>query len=83
MPSVIATRGPGSGSARYVAEPHEIKQRYAEWEIIGAPEVREISSNARYFTPRPRETPLGNLGPILTIVRGKPGQRLAIAGEAS
>jgi hypothetical protein len=26
--------------ARYVAEGHEIAVRYAEWEIIGAPEIR-------------------------------------------
>jgi hypothetical protein len=28
--------------ARYVAEMHEIEQRYREWEIIGPAEVREI-----------------------------------------
>lgn len=28
--------------ARYVAELHEIRQRYAEWEIIGEPEVRDV-----------------------------------------
>ena len=27
--------------ARYRAELHEIQQRYAEWETIGAPEMRE------------------------------------------
>ena len=26
--------------ARYVAERHELEQRYAEWEIIGEPEYR-------------------------------------------
>ena len=28
--------------ARYVAELHEIEQRYAEWEIIGEPEIRQV-----------------------------------------
>jgi hypothetical protein len=28
--------------ARYVAERHEISARYAEWETIGAPEIRDI-----------------------------------------
>jgi hypothetical protein len=27
-------------NARYVAERHEIAERYAEWEIIGPPEIR-------------------------------------------
>jgi hypothetical protein len=27
--------------ARYVAEPHEIAERYAEWEIPGPAEIRE------------------------------------------
>ena len=69
--------------ARYVAELHEIKQRYAQWEIIGAPEIREVSSNARYFTPHPRETPLGNLGPVLTIAGWKRGRRVTVAGVAT
>jgi len=69
--------------ARYVAELHEIKQRYAEFEIIGTPEIREVSSDARHFTPHPRETPIGNLGPVLTIVGWKPGRRVAVAGVAS
>jgi hypothetical protein len=29
--------------ARYVAERHEIAARYAEWEIIGSPEIRDVS----------------------------------------
>ena len=28
--------------ARYLAERHELEQRYAEWEIIGEPEIREV-----------------------------------------
>jgi len=37
--------------ARYVAERHEIDARYAEWEIIGPPEIRDVDPDARYFTP--------------------------------
>jgi len=69
--------------ARYVAELHEIKQRYAEFKIIGAPEVRKVRSDARHFTPHPRETPLGNLGPVLAIVRSESGRRVVVAGVAS
>ena len=35
--------------ARYVAERHEIDARYAEWEIIGPPEIRDVDPDARYF----------------------------------
>ena len=35
--------------ARYVAERHEIAERYAEWEIIGPPEVRARAGSA--FSP--------------------------------
>ena len=78
-------RDPRTGKwirARYVAELHEIKQRYIEWEIIGPPEIREISSDARYFTPHPRETPLGYLGPVLAIVKSNPARRLLVVGKA-
>ena len=37
--------------ARYVAELHEIKQRHAEFEIIGPPEFRDVDPEARYFAP--------------------------------
>ena len=79
-------RDPRTGKwvrARYVAELHEIKQRYAQWEVIGAPEIREVSSDTHYFTPHPRETPLGNLGPVGTIAGWKTGRRVAVAGVAS
>ena len=69
--------------ARYRAELHELQQRYIKWEIIGAPEIREVSSDARHFTPHQRETPLGNLGPILTLVGWKPTRRVLIAGTAT
>ena len=37
--------------ARYLAERYEIVARYAEWEIIGPPEIRDVDPNARYFSP--------------------------------
>jgi hypothetical protein len=46
-------RDPLSGKwvkARYLAERHEIAARYAEWEITGAPELRE-GGQLGYFRP--------------------------------
>jgi hypothetical protein len=37
--------------ARYVAERREIAARYAEWEIIGPPEIRHVEPSAAYFNP--------------------------------
>jgi hypothetical protein len=37
--------------ARYVAERHEIAERFAEYEILGPVEVREVDQGARYFSP--------------------------------
>jgi hypothetical protein len=37
--------------SRYAAERHVIAARYAEWEIVGPPEIRDIDPGARYFTP--------------------------------
>jgi hypothetical protein len=34
---------------RYVAERHEIEARFAEYEILGPVEVREVDQGARYF----------------------------------
>jgi hypothetical protein len=36
--------------ARYLAERHVIAARYAQWEIIGPPEIRADSRDG-YFTP--------------------------------
>ena len=36
--------------ARYVAERHQIEAGYAQWEIIGAPEIRS-RGNATMFSP--------------------------------
>ena len=47
------------------------KARYAECEIIGPPEVREVSSEDRHYTPHPRAIPssANNLGAVLAIAR--------------
>jgi hypothetical protein len=37
--------------ARYRAERQEIAARFAEWEITGPPEIRNVDPDARYFTP--------------------------------
>ena len=37
--------------ARYRADWDEIAARYADWEIIGPAEIRDVEPGARYFTP--------------------------------
>ena len=37
--------------ARNVAERHEIAARHGEWEIIGPPEIRNVDTHERYFSP--------------------------------
>ena len=37
--------------ARYRATQQEIARRYAEYEITGPPEIREIGEGTRYFNP--------------------------------
>jgi len=39
--------------ARYRAGRHEIAARYAEWETIGPPEIRDVDPGARYFMEGP------------------------------
>jgi hypothetical protein len=69
-------------SARaYLAERHEIAARYAKWEIIGPPEIRDVNPEARYFNPH--RTPIGNLGPLIEIVGWKRSRRVSIAGIAT
>ena len=65
--------------ARYVAERHEIAERFAEYEIVGPPEIRDVEPDARYFTPHRHE---GNLGSVLTIAGWGKSRRVAIAGFA-
>jgi hypothetical protein len=78
-------RDPRTGKwirARYLAELHEIKARYAEFELIGPPEIRDVDPTARYFAPHRRETSLGNLGPVISIARVNT-RRVTVAGVAS
>ena len=47
-------RDPRTGKwirGRYRADRDEIPARYAEWEIIGPAEIRDVDPGARYFTP--------------------------------
>jgi hypothetical protein len=47
-------REPRSGKwvrARYVATMEDIAKCYAEWEIAGPAEIRDVDPDARYFTP--------------------------------
>ena len=74
--------------ARYVAERHEIPGRYAEWEIIGPPEIREAHPNARYFNPAQDERTaekawIGNLGPTIALLRLTTRRCFAIVGTAA
>jgi len=77
-------RDPRTGKwtrARYVAELHEIKARFAEFEIIGPPEIREVDPDARYFNPH--RSPIGNLGPVLEVAAWKPARPITLAGVAT
>ena len=47
--------------ARYVAERHEIAARYAEWEIVGTAEIRNVEPSAAHFSPWRRERPVPRL----------------------
>lgn len=37
--------------ARYLAERHELEQRYREWEIVGPPEIRHVTAGGAEFNP--------------------------------
>lgn len=47
--------------ARYVAKRHEIAERFAEFEITGPPEIREVGPAARYFSPHYNLVPRAHL----------------------
>jgi hypothetical protein len=75
--------------ARYVAERHVIAERYAEFEIIGSPEIRDVHPDARYFNPanverRMDRAAVGNVGAVIAVARSAVGEcrRLVIAGIA-
>jgi hypothetical protein len=58
-------RNPVTGKwvrARYVAEPREIAERYAEWEITGPAEIRS-RGNSGSFNPY-RKPPADHLPPV-------------------
>jgi hypothetical protein len=47
-------RDPRTGKwirTRYVADRDVIAKRFAEWEIVGPPEIRDVDPEARYFMP--------------------------------
>ena len=74
--------------ARYLAERHEIAERYAEWEITGPPEIREADPNARYFnSARDERTAgngmIGNVGPFIAALRPMTRRWFAIVGASS
>jgi len=73
--------------ARYVAERHVIAERYAEFEIIGPPEIRDVDPDARYFNPLRCERALrseivSNVAAVIAITRSAGGERRRVAGVA-
>jgi len=77
--------GEGRVSQLTDAELHEIKARYAHWEIIGPAEIRDVNPCERYFTTHQREAPsgIGNLGVLLKIGGGRAARRVTVAGVAT
>ena len=57
--------------ARYRAELHEIAARYAEFEVVGAPEIREIDRDRQRFSPH-----IDAGQRVLQASCGPPGDRL-------
>ena len=79
-------RDPRTGKwirARYAAEVHEIKERHVDWEILGSPKIREISSDACYFTPHSRENAVRQPGAGAHNRRMEAGTAVTVAGIAS
>jgi len=74
--------------ARYLAERHVIAERYAEFEIIGPPEIRDVDPDARYFNPtrnvwRPDAASAGNVSAVYAVARSAGGrQHIVVAGIA-
>ncbi len=75
--------------ARYVAQRHGIAERYAEWEIIGPPEIREWREDERYFNPfrYEGEAPIGSVESIMDfagmVLRRGDGLRLSASPSSS
>ena len=59
--------------ARYRAERHEIAARYAEFEIIGSPEIREVDRDRQRFNPHADGTE-----PARRAAGDEPQQRLTV-----
>jgi hypothetical protein len=75
---------------RYVAERHEIAAGYAEWEITGPPEIREVDPSARYFNPvrddrRVADASIGDRGPFRSVaaIPVRQDRCVALVGFAS
>jgi hypothetical protein len=70
------------GRARYVAERHVIAERYAEFEIIAPPEVRNVDPHARHFNPRSAPSPrkFDVLGKIMVAASASHVCRLFVLG---
>jgi hypothetical protein len=73
--------------ARYVAELREIAARYAEYEVLGPPEIRNVDPHARWFDPLRDEyradASVCNVGAILPVALPTDGtRRVLIAGTA-
>jgi hypothetical protein len=71
--------------ARYRAEQHEIAARYAEYEIVGLPEIREVDPDGRYFNPTRDErekVSIDNIGRIMTTSRPLTRPSWPVAGIA-
>jgi len=62
-------------SRSLLPELHEIKARYFEWEVIGPPEIRDVSTSTHYFTPHKRDVSsgIGNLGPLRSHAGSRSG----------
>jgi len=75
--------------ARYVAERHVIAERYAEFEIIGLLEIRDVDPDARYFNPaagarRTDRAAVANVSAVIAVARSAVGEcrRVVVAGIA-
>jgi hypothetical protein len=60
--------------ARYVAERHELGQRYAQWEIIGPPEIRDADPDAAHFNPYASRA-VRNVGATIAVAPAAGGER--------
>ena len=64
-------------AARYCAELHEIAARYAEFEVIGAPEIREVDRDRPRFSPHGDERQPAGAAPQGPAPDGDSGRSLS------